>query len=164
MTPRSVFKRQSFHLIELAVMTGRWVGVAARPSSRAIVLAILLGVTLASLFSPDLQTFGNREAFAAGPAIDHVRASGYLDGYASPGSCDKDQYFQEAFSWDTLVSYVTGTRTVYKSTSTVGSCVEKPRTTRPGVQGGNRWDYWDHYWDRERHKNDPTLYGGWWGW
>jgi hypothetical protein len=161
MTHRSTVKRQLIHAIELTVMTCRRVGVAGPPSGRAVALAIVLGVAFARLISPDLQTFGSREALAAGLAVDRVRASGVLDSYAYPGSCDKDQVFQEAFSWDDLMAYFTGRQAVYRSASKIGYCIEKPRTTRPGVAGGNKWDYWDDYWARENHKNDSIWYGGW---
>jgi hypothetical protein len=161
MTHRSTVKRQSIRAIDLAVMTCRWAGVAGQPSGRAVALAILLGVAFASLISPDPQTFGSREALAAGLTADRVRTGGVLDNYAYPGSCDKDQLFQEAFSWDDLMAYLTGRQAVYRSTSRIGYCIEKPRTTRPGVAGGNKWDYWDDYWARQRHKNDSIWYGGW---
>lgn len=160
MTGLNTVKQQSFRVSKLAAIAGRWLGTAARPRRRAVALAMLLGVGLTGITSPDLRSFGSHEALAAAPALDQVRAGGQIDRFGAANACDRDQYFQEAFSWDELISYVTGTRASFKSVSRVGFCVEKPRTTRPGVAGGNRWDYWDDYWARERHKNDPT----WWGW
>ncbi|MGE3909061.1 MAG: hypothetical protein AB7K36_06910 [Chloroflexota bacterium] len=157
-------KRQSSRAIKWSMAFCRWVGGAARLSNRRVTVAILLGVALANLLSPDLQTFGTREALAAGPAVEHVRPGSYLDGYTAPGSCDKDHSFQEAFSWDDLLSYFTaGPRPLYNGVYKIGYCIEKPRTTRPGVNGGNRWDYWADYWDRERHRNDSLWDRDWWG-
>ena len=164
MTRRSTVNRQLLRAIGFAAMTCRWVGIAERPRRRAVALAMILGVALSGLISPDLQTFGSREALAAGPGVDHLRYAGQFDGYASANSCDKDQYFQEAFSWNDFMSYLSGTRPSYKSISRIGYCIEKPRTTRPGVAGGNRWDYWDDYWARERHKNDSIWQAAWWRW
>lgn len=163
MTQRTDETRPSFRLIDVAAMACRWERGIGRPRRRAVALAVLLAVALSISMSPDLRTVGSREALAAGLA-ERMPSRGYQYGYVAPGSCDKDHYYQEVYTWDDLTSYFTGTRMLHIGTSRNGYCMEKPRTTRPGVQGGNRWDYWEDYWERRNHRNGSMSFGGWWGW
>jgi hypothetical protein len=163
MTHRFTGTRPLFRVFESLTTTRRRVGMVRRPRRHVVGMAFLLGVALSSLTSPDLQATGSREARAAGLAVEQVSIDDRQYGYDDPTSCDKDQYFQAGITWDALTSYFTGTHGFQQYAVKNGYCMEKPRTTRPGVKGGNRWDYWGDYWERQNQRNHPMWTIDWWG-
>jgi hypothetical protein len=95
--------------------------------------------------------FGAREAFAMSPTVEPVW-TGDWDGH-DDDKCKADQYYQKDYLWSFLSSVFDSHYDDRQKDSHKGFCVDKPRTTRPGVKDGNKWDYWGDYWDREKDEH-----------